>query len=469
MQQARTQRFSGTACAWSCIVSFALLAAEPGFAQGDVEAVQSESNPSRQAEEQDSAKLAKLRGVPRFLGELDQLERYGELQRLTSNALDRLLDQSGAGTVPALLRALSSADGNGDTPISEARRGLIDAALTAYPDWVVGELRGSGSGSASTTRRIHDALQVLEAQGGAPDLATVRELVDPHDPEARLERGLMRAYETALTAMLKRDQRAVRQLADDWDDWPDNLWIPTVKSVGGSSNAAGLDLLIWLLRDAEGTQEFLVQQIGRVVESAHLPGDFALHSTLIQFADSQNAALRREACVTLGKLQCAEAIEMLIDRLTDPHSSVRESAIWSLHGITGKSLKAEPERWRLWHESEARWWRDEYRAIYENLSSDDPAVIGVAIRELGRRKLHRHELARDLLPLLDDPRESVQCMTIAGLGALGSAVAVEPLAQLLDSEFAEVRKLALQALESITGRSDLPADRSAWSNPWQRS
>lgn len=411
------------------------------------------------------AELEKLRGLPRFSGELEHLERYGELTRLSPSALDKLLAAAGPGCMRQVIEALETPE---DPVFSEARSVLVDRALGDYPAWVVSELRGVGAGSMQSSRRSTDALVVLELRGGAADLVTLRELVDPRDPEQRPDRVHLRAYETALSAILNRDRRAVRVLEDDWSEWPGSLWISTVKAVGGAGSPATLDLLTWLLQDADGTHAFLVQQIGRVAETSRLPGDFALHSVLIDYTSSQDAGLRREACVTLGKLQCSEAIDTLIARLNDPHAGVRESALWSLQTITGKSMKPELGRWRSWYAGEARWWRDDFPELREKLDAEDIAVVGLAIRELGRRKLRRHELAELLVPLLEDPREGVVCMTIAGLGALGSAVAVEPLIESLGSESEAVRNLALKALSSITGRKDLPAEQQAWSDPWRR-
>lgn len=410
--------------------------------------------------------LDKLRGLARFVGEYELLECDGELTRLSSAALDELLAAGGPSTVRGVIAALSGA---GDPVLSELRASVVDDALGEYPGWVVREQRGVGGDSTQASRRIIDALAVLELRGGAADLATARELVDPRDPEQRPDRSFLRAYESAMTAMLNRDRRAVRKLEEDWDQWPGNLWISTVKSVGGAGSPAALDLLTWLLHDADGTHEFLVQQLGRVAESSRLPGDFGLHSTLIEFLTSQNSGLRREACMTLGKLQCSESVDDLIARLNDPHAGVRDAALWSLQAITGKSMKPELERWRSWYAGESRWWRDDFQALRDQLNSEDPALVGVAIRELGRRKLRRHELARELIPLLDDPREGVVCMTIAGLGALGSAVAVEPLVESLGSDSQSVRELAAKALSSITGRDDLPAEQQAWSDPWRRN
>jgi HEAT repeat protein len=422
-----------------------------------------------QAEQSEQAELEKLRGAPRLLGELDQLEVYGELTHMAPARFDELLEKSGANTMVPLLELLSGLEVSESTPLTQSRMQMLDEVLGVYPDWVVSELGGDAASTPNDHRRVIAALAVLESRGGANDLSTARELVDPRDPEQRPDRTLLRAYESALTAALNRDQRAVRVLEDAWSDWPENLWTSTVKAVGGAGSPAALDLLVWLLQDAEGSHEFLVQQIGRVAEASRLPGDFGLHSMLIDYAGGQGAGLRREACVTLGKLQCSEAVQVLISRLDDPHAGVRAAAFWSLQAITGKNMKPEPSRWYSWYAGEERWWRDEFHELRDQLDNEDPAVVGVAIRELGRRKLRRHELAEELLPLLDDEREGVVCMTIAGLGALGSAVAVEPLTGRLDSDSEQVRELALRALSSITGRDDLPAERRSWADPWRRN
>jgi len=258
-------------------------------------------------------------------------------------------------------------------------------------------------------------------------------------------------------------------LEEKWDDWPQSLWTATVRALGAVPRSSALDFLTWLLRDADGTQMFLVQQVGRVAEATHSSADYELQAMLIGYCDSMDASLRREACMTLGKLQCAEGLDALIDRLSDQKSAVREAAYWSLQEITGKRMKAEPVRWRAWYSTEEAWWRHEFADARAGLYSDDLAVVGAAIRSIGGRKLRRNDLAVELLPLLEDNRKEVVCMAIAGLGALGSAVAVDSLVELLESDLPSVRQLALQALRSITGRKDLPADRDAWVDPWQRA
>ena len=405
-----------------------------------------------------------LRGLPRVAAELDQLERSGELVRLAPHDLARILELSGHGTMSRLLESLDASGGVPSTEVAwtTARRALLDGALAEYPAWVASEVAPTGTRPGRLTRLVGETYVLLAQRGGAAELELARDLVAPHDPDERPDRALLRAYEAALRGMLGRDRRALRLLEDHWDEWPESLWLSTVKAVGGAESTEALDFLTWLLQDAEGTHLFLVQQIGRVAERAGMQGDFALHSLLIGTAASMDASLRRESCMTLGRLHCSEALGELIDLLQDDNAGVRDAAYWAVREITGKSMKAEPARWQRWYAGEERWWRDEFAGVREDLHADDLATVGVAVRAIGGRKLHRRELAAELIPLLEDRRVEVVRMTIAGLGALGSMTAVDPLVVLLEAEDAAVRGLALQALHSITGRRDLPPERAAW-------
>lgn len=416
----------------------------------------------------DSAPLEDLRGLPRVLGELERLERDGNRTRLEPHRLDGWLEDAGPRALPELLVATGAedrdrrADDEVDSSelLDERRTALFTASLSDHPRWAWDELPSAEPGRR--VRVARRALIVLAAFGGAAELELTRDLALPLEQDERPKRSLLRAYESALGSMLRRDRRALRQLEDRFEEWPESLWTSTVKAVGSTANGEALDLLTWLLHDSEGTHVFLVQQIGRVAESSGLPGDFGLHSMLVQHANGMDSSLRREACVALGKLRCSDAIDDLIGLLTDADQGVSASAYWALQRITGKSMKGEPDRWRAWYAEEQRWWRESFPEHRENLESEDIAVVGSAIRAIGGRKLRRHELATTLLPLMEDRREPVVGMTIAALGALGSAVAVEPLVDLLASDSDELRGLAHRTLTAITGRDELPPEPAAW-------
>lgn len=419
------------------------------------------ADPATQAAGDAEPSIEDLRGMDRLEAELERFERDGRRASIPSNRFDEWLDAAGPRAIHELLRVLDE-----DTELDEHHWSIFMRAVDEYPAWAADSLRGGSDDAARATGRALDAFAVLEARGGADDLPVLRGVALGGDAEARPDRRVERAFERALQAVLTRDPRAVRVLEDQWDDHEGVLWVATVKAVGGAPHEESLDLLTWLLRDAEGTHQYLVQQVGRVAERSRLPGDFALHMMLMQYAEEMNPGLRRDARMTLGKLQCSEALDVLISGLEDEDAGVREASYWALQEITGKRMKAEPDRWRAWYAAEERWWRDDFADLRAALSSDDVAEVGVAIRAIGGRKLRRHELAQELLPLLEDRRAGVVKMTVAGLGALGSAVAVEPLVELLDAPDPELRDLAWRVLRSITGRDDLPAERAAWTARW---
>ena len=72
----------------------------------------------------------------------------------------------------------------------------------------------------------------------------------------------------------------------------------------------------------------------------------AVHSAL-HYARSM--AVKRKACLVLGKLGDRQATRDLIDRLYE-EQGVAADAHWALLQITGLHLRADPELWELWWE-----------------------------------------------------------------------------------------------------------------------
>ena len=61
-------------------------------------------------------------------------------------------------------------------------------------------------------------------------------------------------------------------------------------------------------------------------------------------------AVRRKACLVLGKLNSREALRDLIDCLYDEHRGLVHDAHWALRQITGLYLNTEPKLWEAWWE-----------------------------------------------------------------------------------------------------------------------
>ncbi len=83
------------------------------------------------------------------------------------------------------------------------------------------------------------------------------------------------------------------------------------------------------------------------------------------------------------------------------------------------------------------------------LESEDPLVVGNAIRALGRLGLARGDTR--IPDLLDDPRPRVRQEAVIAMGRSGDPAVVEDLAPLIKSEDSTLRTLALQALGRLGG------------------
>lgn len=61
-----------------------------------------------------------------------------------------------------------------------------------------------------------------------------------------------------------------------------------------------------------------------------------------------DVAVRRKACLVLGRLRARAALRPLIDLLDQPHAGLRADAHWALCRITGMKLAADPALWESW-------------------------------------------------------------------------------------------------------------------------
>jgi HEAT repeat protein len=109
----------------------------------------------------------------------------------------------------------------------------------------------------------------------------------------------------------------------------------------GSDNAHEL-LLGHLHALEEGRRLAALQGLGILALSEDGP------VVLMLLHDTSSVALRREACLFLGRVKCGAAVRDLIDLLRGEESGVSENAHWALQQITGLGLKREVDVWEFW-------------------------------------------------------------------------------------------------------------------------
>ncbi|MBI5368612.1 MAG: HEAT repeat domain-containing protein [Planctomycetes bacterium] len=190
----------------------------------------------------------------------------------------------------------------------------------------------------------------------------------------------------------------------------------------------------------------------RVVSAAALGfgGDAGSIPPLLQALNDSSYGVRSNAAVSLALIAHRETpIEPLIRVLSDPNPDVRGSAAFALSRILrqGEGREAVP-------------------ALIARLEDPSFTVRNEAVRALAVTA------SRDAVPAilektLKDEYFLVRLNSAIALAAIRDSRSVEPLIGLLSDPESQVRKVALYALEQITGQRE-GNDAAAWSGWWAR-
>jgi len=338
-----------------------------------------------------------------------------------------------------------------DPATTAGARPLVLEALRSLAEADV--LRAVESVRAGTTSAAERSgcLHVLGEVGSAASIDVVLELLATAG-EPAVSAGLARALSAALPRILERDARAHERL---------------------EAAARGLDerrvwLLVEALEHAPSSTAALV--VSEALQLHPALADPALHalaeiarSSWVWLADGPRAELRRWldapepaikkcAAVALARLRDPETAVAMLAWLEHGGERDRKTAVWCLETILGVTLPAELRRWRALCDEELAWKERRGRRSIATLDSRNPTTVVQVIGELSRARLHRHDVAAELTPLLASPNPGIQRAVCGALARLGSARAVPALVAALDDPDDERRGWALDALRELTGR-----------------
>ena len=394
----------------------------------------------------------------------ERAERLAEVAAWPSTEGDRFVermrrDLESTSWMIDVLRTGECLESELSLPMREA---LMETLRRTPWDHVRGVIHASAA-PGGAPEAVATALLLLGAIGDAAELEHVVALVAPAGggAGADLDPALLAPFRQSVADLLRRDPRAVHEIPRYFAAEHRSLWAPLCQAVGLSRNPRGLDPLARLLGQDRELDALLLPQIGRLAEEA-APGSawhvgFAVRGFLL---DSRSG-MRREAALTLGKLEDADSTGELIGLLEDENDGVQKSALWALRAIAGQDLGQDPRRWRDWYLQELDWWREDYQEIADTLRHGAPEEIGPAISELCLRRLFRHPMAADLAELLGHERPEIRVRACVALRELSSLAAARELVGVLDDEHAEVRQAALEALAAASGL-DLPPEPEPW-------
>ncbi len=382
---------------------------------------------------------APARGLEHVLEELE------DIRRPSAGALLDALLASGPRGWRELLAALEDPD----QPLGAQLGRSLLTALAELPELVLDRRQAGERQGRQLALELSLALSVLEGFGGAGDLDHVIRLGLPEERDQALDLRLLGDVEDCLAALLRRDSEAFGVLGRGFTALDPRIQPVVLRAVGRVEDRRAVTFLSDRLGLDERLDPLVLAQLGRAAARVGVDVDERTRTFVLMGLRSADAQLRGEACLVAGHLEDSEAVPDLIDLLEDPGQGVSANAYWALRRCTRKYLDPVVDRWRRWYAKEQAWWSSEAADCLRDLHSADPGRVSLALRELATHRLHRHELARELLPLLGETEEALLLQVCGALQALGSRVSRPALRGLLEHPSAAVRGRVELALDAI--------------------
>jgi HEAT repeat protein len=373
----------------------------------------------------------------------------------------RLLDAlivAGPRALPELTLALEQRD----AVLAPSSRAEYTQSLRDLPKLVAQLVDPTAEASRLDLARTTLALDVLRQEAAAGSCLQALALVTPDQLGAAPSSALLRTFERTLGSLLAARPAELTNLDDLPEGTHPSLRLSIVRAAGAAPSRESAAFLAAVLDTDPSLDLMVLAELGRVLEAIDEPCAPWVEQRILAHLDAPATTLRREACMAAGRVELFEAVPRLIDLLEDGDRGVVTSATWALERITSKRMKAEPERWRAWHQAELDWWATEASAAFTKLRSDEAHEVAAAIRSLSGHRHFRHQISEELCWLLDREDGSLAAQACAALGALDSRSAIPRLIEALEASSPGTVEAARAALARITGREDLPAERAAW-------
>ena len=383
----------------------------------------------------------------------------------SAESIARALAALGPRAIPAILSALAATPAAGEDDVAIApRREALELALHWLP---LADLRTHVEAllarAPSADLRVA-AIESLTLCGGGQDLDLVARAATPGAGESADSRVLA-ALTRRVRDLLHRDASAYPAIEHVLPNAAPEVRVPLARAIADAGSNAGLVVFARLLDRCPALELLVMSHLGPLADRCEHPVDEHVLASVRRFLVERDQDVLLEAALAAGKLDDFEAIPTLIELLDDPGRGTRANALWALERITGLKLKQSSARWRDWYESEKTWWRGSSAKVFDELKSTDPIRLKTALGDVAGQHLHRHALARAVLPTLASDDASVVQLACTTLRYLRSPVAVPALIPCLAHGDPTVRLHAWNALKTIT-HEDLPADAELWTARW---
>ncbi len=368
-------------------------------------------------------------------------------------------------TVPAHLfemlraRGVPALDEGAEQIISIYQRDLVREALRGMGHDVVLPAAERSLAGDDDPRATATLIEVTGLVGSSEDLDGLRKRASS-STRKELHPRIEEAIEDAIADLAGSDVETHESLLHGWRSWPVELLPAVLRGVGRARDPRGLPFLTEVLSWHDDLAITCMSQFRLVGASASVEVNERAAEVLRELVESDEPHLCRAALLALGELEDTGSIPVMIELLASD-SGMAENALWALRRISRLTLNESPDLWREWFRQEQEWYANEAPRVITNLSSSQPHEVLASIREIGKRRLHRHELARELLPVLANEEARFRALACAALANLGSTSVLSELARALEDAEEEVFNAARNALVSLTGR-DLGESPDDW-------
>jgi len=333
---------------------------------------------------------------------------------------------------------------------------IVDEPREVWLSWV--ELLAQAP-AGHPDRRL--AVRLLGAGGHGSDLGHLARLAEVEQSGELLARSFADALESAVTALLRREPSACVVLRRVALDAPPGVRRSLATALGGLGGPRALEELAALLAYDPALDPTVLAQLARVARPLPKPADPTVVLQVRRCLTSEDPQVVAMAAECLGALEDVESVELLLGYLDHDAACVRGSVHRALKTIAGVELPPQRARWEPWIAEEQAWFAQHAPAAVEQLASRNRMTLFGALSEIGMHRLHRRDMALEVVVLLERASADERSLACQTLGQLGSGAAVPFLMPLLDDESPPVRAAAWAALRAITG-SDLPAEGTAW-------
>jgi len=366
---------------------------------------------------------------------------------ITLQEFEKKLVGMGGPVVPCILDYVSK------KPLRSLLKPLFDVLVSLRDDGTVSYMQLLMQSKSSRVREA--ALASLEKIGDSDSIKTLVNVLKGEDSTMSLK-----ALQS-ITAILQANQseyklfQTLENLARESES---ALKRQILDCLGSSKSRLAVEIILSFLGDWEDGNVRLsaVAAIGRLgfCESS-------ICEAIKPLLSGESDHLRREAALSLGRLQDLESVEALMVLLNDESAGVRGNAYWALKNITGLRFPANKQRWNIWWKNESDKARKEREEILSKLMTGTRQEMLDALSKAGQIKLGRKEVINVLIEFVEHGDPAVRKLTCGALASLKAREAASKLLRILADPQQEVVQAAHSALKEITGL-DLPADRKKW-------